>query len=373
MNFEWSKDQTDFYLQALHFSKNELSHHSDCFETKSFRDKWIKCAQFGIQGLSIVKEYGGMDRDFLTCAIVMEALGTNCRDNGFLFSLGAQSWSCASPVARFGSSEQKAKYLPGLCKGELIGANAMTEPDSGSDVSSITTKATRVEGGFILNGRKSFVTNGPLADVFVVYAVLDKNRSAFLVERKSIGVRCGKNIEKMGMRSSPTCELVLEDCFVPESSLLGEEGSASIVFNMSMIEERILIMASHLGAMTSQLESTRKFAKTRRQFGKSILEFQSVSQMIVEMKMLLETSRLLVYRAAWLKSIGKTAAIEASMAKLYVSEAWVKCNLLSMRVHGGQGYTVEFGVEQQLRDSLGSLFYSGTSEIQGNIISELMD
>ncbi|MFU8772573.1 MAG: acyl-CoA dehydrogenase family protein, partial [Anaerolineales bacterium] len=289
----------------------------------------------------------------------------------------AQLWSVQMPILTFGSEELKKKYLPGLCNGDLIGAHGMSEPDSGSDAYALRTRARKVEGGYLLNGSKTFVTNAPVSDLSVVFANVDPQKgmwgiTAFVIETGSPGFTISRDIEKMGLRTSPMGELVMQDCFVPENNLLGTEGAGSRIFNHSMEWERACILASNLGTMERQLEESVRYARERTQFNQPIGKFQSVANRIVDMKVRLETARLILYKVAWLKSKGKPAMMEAAIAKLFLSESFVQSGLDSIRTLGGYGYMTEFEVERNLRDAIGGTLYSGTSDIQRNIIARLL-
>jgi hypothetical protein len=379
MDFAWSPEQQALKESVKNFARNELGKglmERDKEGTFSFED-WKKCADFGIQGLPIPKEYGGSGSDVVTTALVMEGLGYGCRDNGLIFSINAQMWTCEIPILIFGTEEQKGKYLPVLCNGEWIGGNSITEPDSGSDAFSLRTKAERVGEKYVLNGRKTFSTNGSIADLMVVFATVDPSKgfmgvTGFLVEKGMRGFSVSKDIEKMGLRTSPTAELIFEDCEIPIENRLGKEGGGSAIFNTSMEWERCSILASALGAMEFQLDRCVKYARERRQFGKAIGKFQGVSHKIAEMKVRLEAAKLLLYRVAWLKEQGKRVSLDAAIAKIFVSESFVKSSLDAIQVHGAYGYSTEFEVERDLRDSIAGTIYSGTTEIQKNIIAGLL-
>lgn len=338
------------------------------------RENWRKCAQFGIQGLPIPEEYGGTGDDILTTTLIMEGLGYGCHDNGLIFGINAQMWSVQLPILTFGTEAQKRKYLPGLCSGELIGAHGMTEPDSGSDAYSLRTKAERQNGGYVLNGTKMFVTNAPMADVAVIFATVNAAKgiggvTAFVVEKGTPGFSVSRGLDKMGLRTSPMGEVILQDCYVPEENRLGREGAGVSIFNSSMEWERSCILASHIGTMERQLEKCVRYARERRQFNQPIGKFQSVANRIADMKVRLETARLILYKVAWLKKIGKSTAMEAAIAKLYLSECFVQSGLDAIRIHGGYGYMTELEVERDLRDAIGGTLYSGTSDIQRVIIA----
>lgn len=376
MDFSWTEEQLKYKQAVIEFAQKELNKGLMEHERQGElpRENWQKCAQFGILGLAVPEEYGGSDADILTTMLVMEGLGYGCRDNGLIFAMNAQMWSVQHPILTFGSEEQKKKYLPGMCRGELIGAHGMSEPDSGSDAYSMRTRLKKADGGYILNGSKMFVTNAPVADVALVFATIDPAKgmgaiSAFLVDKGTPGFRVSRNIEKMGLRTSPMGELILEDCFVPDECRLGPEGAGVSIFNSSMEWERSCILGSHVGAMEHQLEEAIRYARERRQFGKAIGKFQSVANRIADMKVRLETARLLLYKVAWLKKMGKPAVMEAALAKLYLSECFVQSSLDAVRTYGGYGYMTELEVERDLRDAVGGTIYSGTSDIQRMIIA----
>ncbi|NOT26801.1 MAG: acyl-CoA dehydrogenase [Acidobacteria bacterium] len=361
---------------AIDFAKDALGH--DMIERdreQAFdRDDWQKCAEFGVQGMPIPQEYGGLGLGILPLIGVMEGLGYGCRDSGLLFSLNAHLWTNSIPILIYGTEEQKTRWLPPLCDGSLVGANGASEPDAGSDIFSMRTRATRRGNEYVLNGAKTFVTNAPVADLFVVYATIDPalgpmGITAFIVERDRPGLNIGKHMEKMGLRTSPMAEVVLEDCIVPIDNRLGREGRGVEIFECSMEWERGCILGSFLGVMRRQLEGCIAHARSRKQFGKAIGKFQSVANRIVDMRVRLDTSRPMVYRIGELKEQNKTAVLEASIAKLYVSEALVQSALDAVQIYGGYGYMTEQEVERDLRDAVAGTLYSGTSEIQRNIIA----
>jgi len=379
MDFSWTDEQLVFKRAVVGFAQKELNHDMIARDHQSSfsRELWKKCAEFGIQGLPFPEEYGGADADILTTMLTMEGLGYACRDNGLIFGINAQLWSVQMPIFTFGTDAQKEKYLPGMCRGEIIGAHGMTEPDTGSDAYHLRTRAERRGAGYLLNGSKMFVTNAPVADLAVVFATVDPSKgmwgiTAFVIEKDTPGFSISRDIEKMGLRTSPMGELVLRDCFIPEENRLGPEGAGSRIFNHSMEWERSCILASHLGAMEFQLETCIQYARDREQYGQPIGKFQSVANRIVDMKVRLETARLLLYKVAWLKKIGQPAVMEAAMAKLYLSECFVQSGLDAIRTLGGYGYMTEFEVERDLRDAIGGVIYSGTSDIQRNIIARLL-
>jgi alkylation response protein AidB-like acyl-CoA dehydrogenase len=341
------------------------------------REAWRSCAKFGIQGLPVPAELGGADADIVTTTLVMEALGYGCRDNGLLFSLNAQMWSVELPLVTFGTPEQQRAWLPGMVSGDLIGAHAMTEPGSGSDALHMHTRAERRGDHYILNGTKQYITNAPVADVLLVYA-MDPSRpglagiSAFVVNAATPGLAISTSSEKMGLRTSPMGEITLHDCLVPADSRLGPEGAGMAIFNSSMEWERSCLFASVVGAMRRQLEACVEYARSREQFGQPIGKFQGVSDKLADMYVRIEAARSLILRTAWLKQQGRSAPAEAAAAKLFTSEAWVRSSQDAIQIHGAWGYMKDAGVERDLRDALAGTIYSGTSEIQRVILARML-
>ena len=379
MDFSLSAEQQEFKEAAVAFARRELDQDlATREEAGQFpRDAWRACAKFGIQGLPIPAELGGGGADMLTTAVVMEALGYGCHDNGLIFSLNAQMWSLELPLVKFGTPAQQQAYLPGLMAGDLIGVHAMTEPDSGSDAFGMRTRAERQGDHYVLNGTKLYITNAPVSDVVLVFAS-DPGQprvagvSAFLVEKGTPGFTVTRSLEKMGLRTSPMGEVVLDGCVVPAGNRLGPEGAGMAIFNSSMTWERSCILASAVGVMQRQLEACVEYARVRKQFGQPIGKFQGVANKMADMYLRLEAARLLIYQAAWLGQQGKPALAEAAAAKLFTSEAWVASSLDAIQVHGAYGYMKESGIERDLRDAVASTIYSGTSEIQRVILARML-
>jgi hypothetical protein len=377
MEFSFSDEQKLLRDSIIRFARDVLNPGAAERDRKQefSRDLWRKCGEIGIQGLPVPQQYGGSAVDPLTCAIALESLGYGCRDGGLVFSLCAHLLSCVVPLWQHGNEEQKRRYLPGLCNGELIGVHAITEPGSGSDVFALRTRAEPDGDGFRINGTKTFISNGPVADVIIVFALTDPKKgyhggiSAFLVERGTTGFAAGPKFEKLGLRSSPIGELVFTDLHVSQDAVLGGIGGGSKVFAASMDWERICLFASHVGTMERLLETSISYARTRSQFNENIGKFQAVSHRIADMKVQLEAARLLTYRAAWRLGHARTASLDAAMAKLFVSESLVQTALATVQIHGGYGFMTEYEVERALRDAVGSTIYSGTSEMQRNIIA----
>ncbi len=377
MDFSITEEQRSLRESIVRFARDVLNEGAARRDREQAfaRELWRKCGEMGIQGLPVPEEYGGSGLDPLSTAMALEALGYGCHDGGLVFSLCAHLLSCVVPIWRHGTEEQKRRYLPGLCNGTLIGVHAMSEPGSGSDAFALRTRAERDGGAFRINGTKTFISNGPVADLVIVFAVTDAQKgyhggvTAFLVETDTPGFRASQAFEKMGLRTSPIGELVFEDVRVPAHAVLDGVGAGSILFTQAMDWERICLFASHVGAMERLLEKSVEHARTRTQFGQPIGKFQAVSHRIVDMKVELEAARLLVYTAAWRLGRTKTVSMDASIAKLFVSESLVRAALGTVHIHGGYGYMVEYEVERALRDAVASTIYSGTSEMQRNIIA----
>jgi alkylation response protein AidB-like acyl-CoA dehydrogenase len=378
MEFAFSQSQKSWHNAAVRFATEELADpEAAARESRGefWREGYARCARFGIPGLPVPTEYGGQGQDLLTTIAAMEGLGYGCPDTGLIFAINAALWTVTLPIVVFGTEAQKQRYLPGLCDGRSLAANGASEPEAGSDIFGMQTRAERRGEGWVLNGRKTWITAGPIADLFLCFAATDPSRgilgiSAFLIERETPGFRVVREISKMGMRTVPMGELAFEDCALPAESLLGREGRGATIFNDALEWERGGILASALGTMRRQVERCIVHARTRKQFGQPIGKFQSVSNRVVDMTVRLETSRWMVYRYAWLSEQGEDATAAASMAKLHVSECFVQNSLDAVRVFGASGYTTESGLERELRDSVGGLIFSGTNDIQRNIIAQ---
>ena len=376
MDFAWSDDELTLQKSIIQFAREELNQDLIARDLKQefSWDGWKRCAAFGIQGLPVAQEYGGGGADILTTVCALEALGFGCRDNGLIFSINAHMWSSEIPFQSFGNAQQKQRYLPKLVSGEFVGVHAMTEPSSGSDAFALRSRAERKSDGYVINGTKTFITNAPIADVVIVFATVDPAKgpagiTAFIVDKGTPGFTISKKLDKMGLRTSPMAELVLEDCEVPAENVLGREGLGQAIFTASMEWERICILASHLGMMRRLLETSLQYATDRQQFGQPIGQFPAIASKIAEMDIRLETARLILYKAGWLKKQGKHPLREAAIAKTYVSEACIQSCLDAIQIHGGYGYMTDYQIERELRDSIASKIYSGTSEIQKMILA----
>lgn len=377
MDLNLSADDLDLRERIVRFAQDELSPGAaDRDRIHQFsRDLWDKCGTMGLTGLPVSEIHGGSALSPLSCAVALEALGYGCTDGGLAFSVCAHLLACVVPIWKHGSDSMKQKYLPDLCTGKLIAVNAMTEPQTGSDPFGMAARADRQGGGYRIRGTKMFCSNGPVADIAVVYAATDKSKgyhggiSAFLIPTDTPGFSVGQTFEKMGLRTSPISELVLDDVFVPDENVIGRPGGGGPVFAESMDWERALLGACHLGTMQRVLEGAVRHARTRKQFGQLIGKNQAVSHKIVDMKVRLEAAKWLTYRAASALEVSREASLHAAIAKLYASEAFVESARTAVQVMGGYGYMVESEVERVLRDAIGSTIYSGTSEMQRNIIA----
>jgi len=377
MDFSLDSEQIQLKEAIIKFSRKKLDNPENGNKGSNMHfsyDGWKNCAEFGILGLAVPKIYGGLELDPLTLMIAAEAFGYGCRDNGLVFAVNNHVFACTIPILKFGSVEQKERYLPKLASGEYIGAHAMTEAGSGSDSFSMQTTAELRGDKYVINGSKAFITNAPVADVFIVFAKTSKDRelgnvSAFIVERSFPGISKGKPFEKMGLQNAPMTEIYFDECEVPVQNLLSKAGDGFLIFNTAVEWERSYIFASHLGAMKRQLEECINYVKNRKQFDRPISSFQAVSNKIADMKMNIELAELMLYKIGWLKKKNKSSFLESTIAKLFISEKYIQASLDAIQLHGAYGYMTEAGIEQGLRDSVASAIYSGTSEIQRDIIA----
>jgi butyryl-CoA dehydrogenase len=373
MNFHLTEEQEMLRAVTREFSEGEIApiaHEIDATETipDSLRRK---LRQNNFFSLLIPREYGGVEVDAVGYVLVMEELSRASAAVGITVSV--HNSVAAGPITMFGTPEQKSRWLPLLAE-RCLGAFALTEPGAGSDSAALATRAGKREGGYVLNGTKTFVTNGKYADLFVLMARTSRESkhrgiTAFVVERSSPGLRIGKTIDKMGIRGSDTVELVLEDCVVPERNRLWDEGHGFRVAMQSLDGGRIGVAAQALGIAQAALDAGVRYARAREQFGRPIAEFQAIQWMIADSKAQLEAARLMTYRAAWMKDQGQPVGPEAAMAKLLASAAAREVADRAVQIHGGYGYTKEFSVERYYRDAKVTELYEGTSEIQRIVIA----
>ncbi|MGW1895272.1 acyl-CoA dehydrogenase family protein [Streptomyces sp. NPDC002004] len=380
MDFELTAQQRRLRKEVIAFAQRELGRDvaEDDREGRFPREDWRRCADYGVLGWPVPEEYGGSGFDPLTTVVALEALGYGCRDNGLVFAVNNHLWGCVIHLLLHGTDRQKQRFLPGLCEGRLIGAQALSEPEAGSDLLGLTTSARREGDGYRLHGTKCFISNGPVADVFVVLARTgDGGRaqnqlSAFIVTGDLPGVVKKRELPKMGLRTTAMGVVEFDGTPVPAENLLGREGAGYPVFTSSIEWERSFTFASQVGAMERLLETSVRHANSRQQFGRSIGTFQAVSHPIADMKIRLELARMLLYKVGWLKREGRLALLEATMAKIFVSESLVRSATAAVEVHGARGYLTDDGIERELRDALGGPIYAGTNAVQRGILAELL-
>jgi alkylation response protein AidB-like acyl-CoA dehydrogenase len=377
MDFAISPEQQSLRNEIVQFARRELNEGArQRDQARQFdRDLWQKCAELRLQGLAAPAEFGGRGLDPLSCAMALEAFGYGCVDGGLVFAVAAHLLAAVVPLWKHGTAEQQRRYLPKLCDGAWIAANALTEPEAGSDVFRISTQATPVGDGFRLGGTKTLITNCGVADVAIVFAVTDRQKgfhgglTAFLVDMTAPGVVRKTLGSTIGVRSCSVGEVELNDVLVSADEVLGGVGGGSGVFTTAMDWERTCLFAAHVGTMQRLLELAIKRARNRQQFGQPIGKFQAVAHRLADMKVQLEAARLLVFQAAWRLDRIKTVSLDASIAKLFTSESLLRVAIDVIRTYGGSGLFEEHDVERALRDAVASTLYSGTSDIQRNIIS----
>lgn len=332
-----------------------------------------KMAPLGFLGTLVPKEYGGAGLDYISQAIILEEVGRGCSSLRTILSV--QLSLVEYSLLKWGTQQQKDKYLSGLCDGRYLGAFALTEPGAGSDAAAIKTKAVRGKDGWVLNGSKTWITSGGRADMLIVFARTSpeeghKNVAAFIVEKGAPGFRTNDIKGKLGLKSANTAELFFEDCLIPQDAILGAEGEGFKIALSALDNGRFGVAAGCVGIIQACIEASVKYAKERVQFGRSIASFQSVQDLIARMAVDRDASRLLVYRAAEMKNRGLRNTTESSIAKYFASEAAVRAALDAIQVHGAYGYSNQYPVERYLRDAKVTTIYEGTSQIQKLIIGE---
>ena len=377
MDFSFSDEQRMLYDQISRFASSELNRTEE--ETGSEHEfphaRWLKCGEMGLQGLPVPEELGGAGLDPVSTAVALEALGYGCRDGGLVFAVCAHLLACVIPVWKHGSPQIQERYLADLCTGAKICVNGITEPGTGSDAFSMKTRAVPKGDGFVINGSKTFSSNGPVADVAVLYASTDPDKgyhggvTAFLIDKSTPGFSSGQKFQKMGLHSCPIGELVMEDVYVPAEAVLGQVGGGAAIFTESMDWERACLIAAHVGTIEWLLKQAIEYARTRKQGPDTISKFQAVSHRLVDVKVRLEASRLLTYKAAAGLNKIRTASMNASIAKLFVSESLLTSAIDTLRTFGGYGLMADYGIESVIRDGAAGIIYSGTSDIQRNIVA----
>jgi alkylation response protein AidB-like acyl-CoA dehydrogenase len=373
VDFSLSEEHKMLQTAVRDFANEKLAPVADELDRKQefAQDNFKMMADMGLLGLGIPPEYGGSGGDELSVAIAVEELSRACAATADI--LDAHLCLCAAPIYRFGTEEQKQKFLPALVKGERIGAMAITESEAGSDVSNMQTTAARDGDDYILNGTKIFITNGDVCDVMLAFANVtelgERGMTAFLVEADSPGYSKGKKYDKLGMRAATNADQVLEDCRVPAANRLGDEGRGMRIFLELIDHGRIGIAAQALGITRAILERTVEYAKNRKQFGAPIASYQAISWRLADIYTELEAARLLTYQTAWLADNGQSFRTQAAMAKLYATELAMRASTLGIQVFGGYGYMMDSPMQRYFRDAKLTEIYEGTSEVQRMIIS----
>ncbi|WP_028784138.1 acyl-CoA dehydrogenase [Thalassobacillus devorans] len=377
MNFQLTEEQEMLRKMVRDFAKNEVEPTAaERDEEERFdREIFDKMAELGLTGIPWPEEYNGIGSDFVSYVIAVEELSRVCASTGVTLSahISLASW----PIYKFGNEEQKKTFLAQLASGEKLGAYALSEPGAGSDVASMRTQAKLDGDHYVLNGSKVWITNGGVADIYIVFAKTDPDAgsrgiSAFIVEKGTPGFTFGKKEKKLGIRSSPTTELIFEDCKVPKENLLGEEGKGFKIAMMTLDGGRNGIAAQAVGIAQGALDASVAYAKEREQFGKPIAQNQGVSFKLADMATDVEAARLLTYQAAYLESEGKPYAKASAMAKLYAGDAAMRHTVEAVQVYGGYGYTKDYPVERYMRDAKITQIYEGTNEIQRLVIGRML-
>ena len=374
MNFTLTKEQELVRQMVRDFAVNEVKPiAAEIDVTERFPMENVKkMGELGMMGIPFPTEFGGAGGDVLSYILAVEELSKVCATTGVILS--AHTSLCASLINENGTPEQKEKYLRDLCTGNKIGAFGLTEPGAGTDAAGQQTTAVLDGDNYILNGSKIFITNGGVADTFIVFAMTDKSKgtkgiSAFIVEKGFPGFSIGKKEDKLGIRASSTTELIFENCVVPKENLIGREGKGFGIAMKTLDGGRIGIAAQALGIAEGALDEAIKYTKERKQFGRPIAAFQGLQWMVAEMSTKIEAARFLVYKAAWLKENKQPYSIDAARAKLYAAEVAMDVTTKAVQLFGGYGYTKEYPVERMMRDAKITEIYEGTSEVQKMVIS----
>lgn len=374
MDFSLSKKEQLFLQMIKEFAEKEVKPiAAEVDEDERFPEETVeKMANLGILGINIPTEFGGAGGSNLMYIMAVEELSRVCGTTGVIVS--AHTSLCAAPILHFGTQDQKMKYLPALASGASLGAFGLTEPNAGTDASGQQTIAVEQEDCYLLNGTKIFITNAQYASVYIIIAMTDKSKgtkgiSAFIVDADTPGFSVGKKEKKMGIRGSATCELIFENCRIPKENLLGKVGEGFKVAMWTLDGGRIGIAAQALGIAQGAMDETIKYTKERKQFGKSLSQFQNTQFQLADMETKVVASRLLVYKAATLKDNGQSYSVAAAMAKLFAAEAAMDVTTKAVQLHGGYGYTREYPVERMMRDAKITEIYEGTSEVQRMVIS----
>ncbi|PEA14607.1 acyl-CoA dehydrogenase [Bacillus thuringiensis] len=377
MHFKLSEEHEMIRKMVRDFAKNEVAPTAaERDEEERFdRELFDQMAELGLTGIPWPEEYGGIGSDYLAYVIAIEELSRVCASTGV--TLSAHTSLAGWPIFKFGTEEQKQKFLRPMAEGKKIGAYGLTEPASGSDAGGMKTIAKRDGDHYILNGSKIFITNGGIADIYVVFALTDpeskqRGTSAFIVESDTPGFSVGKKESKLGIRSSPTTEIMFEDCRIPVENLLGEEGQGFKVAMQTLDGGRNGIAAQAVGIAQGALDASVEYARERHQFGKPIAAQQGIGFKLADMATDVEAARLLTYQAAWLESEGLPYGKESAMSKVFAGDTAMKVTTEAVQVFGGYGYTKDYPVERYMRDAKITQIYEGTQEIQRLVISRML-
>lgn len=377
MHFKLSEEHEMIRKMVRDFAKNEVAPTAAERDEEERFDRALfdQMAELGLTGIPWPEEYGGIGSDYLAYVIAIEELSRVCASTGV--TLSAHTSLAGWPIFKFGTEEQKQKFLRPMAEGTKIGAYGLTEPSSGSDAGGMRTTAKRDGDHYILNGSKIFITNGGIADIYVVFALTDpeskqSGTSAFIVESDTPGFSVGKKESKLGIRSSPTTEIMFEDCRIPVENLLGEEGQGFKVAMQTLDGGRNGIAAQAVGIAQGALDASVDYARERHQFGKPIAAQQGIGFKLADMATDVEAARLLTYQAAWLESEGLPYGKESAMSKVFAGDTAMKVTTEAVQVFGGYGYTKDYPVERYMRDAKITQIYEGTQEIQRLVISRML-
>ena len=374
MNFSLTKEQELVRQMVREFAETDVKPiAAEIDETERFPMENVKkMAKYGMMGIPFAREYGGAGGDTLSYILAVEELSKVCGTTGVILS--AHTSLCASLINQFGTPEQKQKYLTPLAKGEKIGAFGLTEPNAGTDAAGQQTVAVLEDDHYVINGSKIFITNGGVADIFVIFAMTDRSKgtrgiSAFIIEKGFEGFSIGKVEDKLGIRASSTTELIFEDMIVPKENMIGKEGKGFGVAMKTLDGGRIGIAAQALGIAEGAFNEAKEYMKERKQFGRELFKFQGLAWMMADMEVAIETAKLLVYKAAWAKDQGLPYTVEAARAKLHAANVAMDVTTKAVQLFGGYGYTKDYPVERMMRDAKITEIYEGTSQVQQLVIS----
>ncbi len=374
MDFSLTKHEELFLQMIREFAEKEVKPlAAEIDEQERFPIETVeKMGKLGLMGIPFPVEYGGAGGTNQIYSMAVEELSRACGTTGVVVS--AHTSLCCAPIYESGTEEQKKKYLPKLCSGEWIGAFGLTEPNAGTDAAGQQTTAVATEEGYILNGSKIFITNAEYAHVYIVIAMTDKSLgvkgiSAFIVEKGTPGFSIGKKEKKLGIRGSATCELIFENCVIPKENLLGKVNEGFKIAMKTLDGGRIGIAAQALGIAQGAMDETVKYTKERKQFGKSIAQFQNTQFQLADLETKIQASRLLVRVAAYKKDKKMPYSVDAAQAKLFAAETAMEVTVKAVQLHGGYGYTRDYPVERMMRDAKITEIYEGTSEVQRMVIS----